>query len=221
MPDARVLSRPVGKMGLIVLYAHMDECFLQELDMELMGKRRKINPGVSSSAHISPCNGRTSSETLGDGHSLSVFRTGTDPCITVEPYTEHLPIQRGSGSSLSPPLGGADLDRAAEGKATHGISMKDDHAVPSSHPGGRHLCTLAYPPAKVQDGPSSDVSLLHMPWKKSASPVSERLDGPAALPAFECQRASRSCHGPLPHGGNFPLSPHRYPQGTCTAQTIT
>lgn len=28
--------------------------------MELMGKRRKINPGVSSSAHISPSNGRTS-----------------------------------------------------------------------------------------------------------------------------------------------------------------
>ena len=37
--------------------------------------------------------------------------------------------------------------------------MKDDHAVPSSHPGGRHLCTLAYPPAKVQDGPSSAVSV--------------------------------------------------------------
>lgn len=33
---------------------------LRELDMELMGKRRKINPGVSSSAHISPSNGRTS-----------------------------------------------------------------------------------------------------------------------------------------------------------------
>lgn len=33
---------------------------LQELDMELMGKRRKINPGVSSSAYISPSNGRTS-----------------------------------------------------------------------------------------------------------------------------------------------------------------
>lgn len=41
----------------------------------------------------------------------------------------------------------------------HGISMKDDYVVPSSYPGGRHLCMLAYPPAKVQDGPSSAVSV--------------------------------------------------------------
>lgn len=34
---------------------------LRELDTQLTrGKRRKINPGVSSSAHVSPCNGRTS-----------------------------------------------------------------------------------------------------------------------------------------------------------------
>ena len=43
--------------------------------------------------------------------------------------------------------------------------MKDDHVVPSSHPGGRHLRMLAYPPAKVQDGPSSAMSVN----KKSTS----------------------------------------------------
>lgn len=37
--------------------------------------------------------------------------------------------------------------------------MKDDHVVPSLHPGGSHLRMLAYPPAKVQDGPSSAVSV--------------------------------------------------------------
>lgn len=37
--------------------------------------------------------------------------------------------------------------------------MKDNYVVPSSYPGGRHLCMLAYPPAKVQDGPSSAMSV--------------------------------------------------------------
>lgn len=46
-----------------------------------------------------------------------------------------------------------------EGKAMHGISMKDDRVVPSLHPGGRHLRMLAYPPARVQDGPSSAMSV--------------------------------------------------------------
>lgn len=40
--------------------AHFVSYSLQELDKELMGKRKKINPGVSSSAHISPSYGRTS-----------------------------------------------------------------------------------------------------------------------------------------------------------------
>ncbi|KAF1395345.1 hypothetical protein PFLUV_G00010560 [Perca fluviatilis] len=52
---------------------------------------------------------------------------------------------------------------------------------------------------------------LHVLWKKPESPVSERLDlvlgvdGPAGLPAFECQRASRSCHGPSATRGGTSL----------------
>lgn len=37
--------------------------------------------------------------------------------------------------------------------------MKDDHVVTFLHPGGCHLRMFAYPPAKVQDGPSSPVSV--------------------------------------------------------------
>lgn len=42
----------------------------------------------------------------------------------------------------------ADLDRAAEGEATPGISMKDDGAVPFRLPAG-----ATSGPANVQDGP--------------------------------------------------------------------
>lgn len=59
----------------------------------------------------------------------------------------------------APSEGHTDLDSAVEGKATHGISMKGGHVVPSTHPGGRHLRTLACPPAKVHDGPSSTASV--------------------------------------------------------------
>ncbi|CAB1460059.1 unnamed protein product [Pleuronectes platessa] len=151
--DARVLRQPMGKS-------------LQELDMELMGKRRKINPGVSSSAHISPSNGRTSvswrrgsrhAETGGERERERERASETSARRTWQRLL-FLPVR----SPALPRTGrGAhtDLDRAAEGKATRGISMKDDHIVPSVHPGGRHLRMLAYPPAKVQDGPSSAVSV--------------------------------------------------------------
>ncbi|KAM8879832.1 uncharacterized protein AB9W97_014969 isoform 3-T3 [Spinachia spinachia] len=43
--------------GLLVFY-FLD--WYRELDKELMGKRKKINPGVSSAARISPSYGRTS-----------------------------------------------------------------------------------------------------------------------------------------------------------------
>ncbi|TNN89424.1 hypothetical protein EYF80_000027 [Liparis tanakae] len=79
--NARVLRQPMGKVGLyIVLYAHINVHSLQELDKELMGKRRKINPGVSSSAHISPSNGRTSvSWRRGSRHNICPSNVAASP----------------------------------------------------------------------------------------------------------------------------------------------
>lgn len=52
--------------------------------------------------------------------------------------------------------------------------MKDNYVVPSSYPGGRHLCMLANPPAKVQDGPSSAMS-VNKKKEDHTSPPAVRL----------------------------------------------
>ncbi|KAI4833109.1 hypothetical protein KUCAC02_016026, partial [Chaenocephalus aceratus] len=84
---------------------------------------------------------------------------------------------------------------AQDGQVCASVIKRPSCAVTSGTEAGVIHDPVSAPSEGQTQTLTGQLRLLHMPWKKSASPVSERLDGPAALPAFKCQRASRSCHG--------------------------